>query len=142
MIRIERTFPASPARVFTAWTDPGELAAWLWGSLSDDVTATVDLRVGGAYECSTARPDGERWSCLGEYLEIEPGARLAYTMRWTAPMGYEAPDERVTATFHAEGDSTRLIVEHDGVPAGAAERAHVQAWENMLDHLGKVIGPS
>ena len=55
VLRIERTFDAPVERVFRAWSDPGELSRWAWGSIGHDVTADVDLRVGGGYRIAWGR---------------------------------------------------------------------------------------
>ena len=49
-LRIVRVFDAPVDRVFRAWSVPRDLQQWAWGSLGNDVTAEVDLRVGGAFE--------------------------------------------------------------------------------------------
>ena len=95
-LRLEREFNAPVARVFEAWTDPKILERWAWGSLGDDVTAVLDLRVGGTYRIETGTPEGPRWVFSGTYLLVLPDERLEYSVQWDAPMGYESPDEKIT----------------------------------------------
>ncbi|MCP3904713.1 MAG: SRPBCC domain-containing protein, partial [Planctomycetes bacterium] len=57
-LEITRRFAAPPLTVYEAWTSEQAFAAWSWGDLASDVTATLDVRPGGAYEVATARPDG------------------------------------------------------------------------------------
>ena len=52
-VRIVQQFDAPPARIFRAWTVPEEMVQWMWGSMSKEVWAEVDLRVGGAYRVYT-----------------------------------------------------------------------------------------
>ncbi len=56
---VERTLPASPARVFSAFTDPARKAEWFRGP--DGWTATtreVDIRQGG-HETTAGEVPGE-----------------------------------------------------------------------------------
>ncbi|MCP3905749.1 MAG: SRPBCC domain-containing protein, partial [Planctomycetes bacterium] len=124
-----------PLTVYEAWTSEQAFAAWSWGDLASDVTATLDVRPGGAYEVATARPDGTTWAFKGTYEEIDPGRRLVYSLSWTAPMGYDTPGERVTVDFHADGDGTRMVMRHDGVPGAKARATHEHGWQNTFDHL-------
>ena len=139
VLRIEREFDAKPERVFAAWTSPGDLERWVWGSIGKDVAVEVDLRVGGRYRASTARPDGEAWVMSGVYLEVSPPRRLVYTVEWTAPMGYECPEERVTVDFVAAGAGTRMTFVHAGVPSPEARGAHEEGWSNTFDALAGVL---
>ena len=137
--RIERVFPAPPARVFEAWTAPDLLKRWAWGSLSRDVEADVDLRVGGDYAVSTKSREGDTWCFSGKFLEIDPGRRLVYTVRWDAPMGYEVGEERVTVEFSDRGQETVVTFLHEGAPAGIAAETHEQGWNNTFDMLTDVL---
>lgn len=42
--RLERVYPASPARVFAAWADPDAKARWFAGRADEH---QLDFRVGG-----------------------------------------------------------------------------------------------
>ena len=138
-VQLQRTFDASPQEVFEAWTRPELLAKWAWGSLSRDVEAEVDLRVGGTYRLTTARQDGEPWAFSGHYLEVVSGRRLAYTVEWTAPMGYESDGERVSVELRRRGEQTEVIFVHEGIPEEAARRVHAEGWSNTFDRLAEVL---
>ena len=54
-----------------------------------------------------SRPSGDRFHVSGEFLEIDPPSRLAYTFRWDEP----TPDDRetvVTLTVAAPAGPTEL----------------------------------
>jgi len=137
VLSMERTFDASVDRVFRAWSDPGELAQWAWGSLGNDVNAEVDLRVGGTYRITTSQPGQPTLEFEGIYKDIVPDRRLVYSLHWDAPMGYEAPDERVTVEFVGRGEQTQVTFVHEGVPEGIARDTHEKGWANTFDTLAQ-----
>lgn len=149
-VRIERTFDAPPERVYRAWTEPATMARWMWAGMGGEPWAESDLRVGGAYRVYTKAPggthQGEGWSGMcGLYVEIQPGARLVYTVHWDADVFYNAPgnltlDEVVIVTFAPEGAGTRMVFAHMGVPADdQCVEAHRQGIAYTFDALAKLL---
>ncbi|MHC4416347.1 MAG: SRPBCC family protein [Planctomycetota bacterium] len=139
-VRIVRVFPAPASRVFAAWTKPEDLRKWAWGSLGSDVEVELELRVGGRYRISTQRADGATWSFTGTYLEIVPNAKLAYTLQWDAPLGYQSPTESVVVDFTDEGGTCRVSFDHQGVPDARSRDAHETGWQNTFDMLEGLLG--
>ena len=134
-LRIVRVFDAPVDRVFRAWSVPRDLQQWAWGSLGNDVTAEVDLRVGGAYRIETLRPEQVKWAFTGIYEQVDADRRLVYTVSWSVPMGYESPGERVTVDFVNREGKTEVVFVHEGVPEGPASATHDQGWNNTFDAL-------
>ncbi len=137
VLRMERTFDAPVDRVFRAWSDPGELARWAWGSIGKDVRADVDLRIGGAYRITTATTGQAPLAFEGTYEDVVPERRLVYSLHWDAPMGYDAPDERVTVEFVGRGEQTEVTFVHEGVPEGIARDTHEKGWADTFDTLAQ-----
>jgi uncharacterized protein YndB with AHSA1/START domain len=78
-VKLSRMVEASPQRVFEAMTDPEQVAEW-WGPEGFTCPeVTLDPRVGGAYRIAMQPPEGELFHLAGEYVEVEPASRLAYT---------------------------------------------------------------
>src|SRR5262249_9413879 len=73
-----RTISAAGERVFNAWLGPATLARFMLPGDASHATAEVDARVGGQFRIVMAhgRNGAEHW---GEYLVIEPPARLSFT---------------------------------------------------------------
>ena len=140
-LRMERTFDAPADRVFHAWSDPRQLERWAWGSIGHDVTADVDLRVGGTYRIAMTQSDESTVAFEGTYEDVVPGRKLVYSVHWDAPMGYDAPDERVTVEFlDRAGVQTHVTFVHEGVPDDAIARdTHEQGWANTFDTLAKLL---
>lgn len=77
---IERTYAASPARVFNAWADPAAKARWFVGP--DEWSRSkheLDFRVGGRERVSGGPPEGPIHSFDGRYQDIVPNQRIIYT---------------------------------------------------------------
>jgi len=76
---ITRIFDAPRDVVYAAWTQPEHLARW-WGPENfTNPVCEMDLRPGGRFHIVMEGPDGERYPMKGEYLEVVPGERFAYT---------------------------------------------------------------
>ena len=83
-LRMERTFEAPAQAVFDAWTSEEVIRRW-WHAEHDWETteAEVDLRVGGAVRVVMRNPHEDvEYGGGGNYTEIEPPTRLAFTWIW------------------------------------------------------------
>jgi uncharacterized protein YndB with AHSA1/START domain len=71
------------------------------------------------------------------YREILPPERLVYTHRWlTDP---EPVETLITVEFHAEGDSTRVVMVHEGFLSAEARDGHEAGWSSCFDKLEKLV---
>jgi uncharacterized protein YndB with AHSA1/START domain len=129
---VRRTIRASAERVFAAWTQPQHLCAW-WGPRPVTCSAAeVNLCVGGRYRIVNALPDGTTIAIDGEFLEVEPPAKLVYTWR----IGQESEQSSlVTVRFEAHGDVTEVIVIHDQISSEPVRDSHEKGWIGCLDGL-------
>lgn len=106
---IERTYDASPARVFAAWASAAARATWALPG--DDWVMVEDedhFRPGG-HEVSRFGPPGEpRFRAETHYLDIVPDQRIvmAGTM---AEDGRHISASLATVELVPAGDGTRLI---------------------------------
>src|ERR1700690_3603714 len=77
---IERTYDASPQRVFDAWADPAAKAQWFGPPEKPDYS--LDFRVGGREHLPVHAPDGPTFTMDAVYQDIVPGHRIihAYDM--------------------------------------------------------------
>jgi Activator of Hsp90 ATPase homolog 1-like protein len=86
--------------------------------------------------CSPRR--GDLFHLTGEFREVDPPSRLAYTFRWEPP----DPDERqtvVTLAFHKVDGSTEVDFTQ-GVFATEARRAlHEQGWTESFGRLQELL---
>jgi uncharacterized protein YndB with AHSA1/START domain len=88
-IRVERTFDAPRAHVFSVWTDPKLIPEW-WGD--GTVVEEMDVRPGGTYRFRTAYGVVE-----GEFREVDAPKRLVQTFQnLTQTMRFATTEERDT----------------------------------------------
>ena len=137
---MKRVLPAPRPLVFKACTEPDELAKW-WGPRGFTApSVAVDLAVGGSYRIAMQPPDRDLFYLSGEFRELDPPARLAYTFRWEDP----DPDDQetvVTLSLGDLGESTELVVTQRAFATEARLALHEQGWTESLDRLQELISP-
>jgi uncharacterized protein YndB with AHSA1/START domain len=134
MLRLERILPAARDRVLSAFIDPVQLPNW-WGPAGFTVPRVeLDVRKGGRYRIEMQPSEGKPFWAYGEYREVEPPSRLAYTFEWDPP----TPDDQptlVTLALLPVGERTRLVVEHGPFKTDERYVLHEAGWKDTLDRL-------
>jgi uncharacterized protein YndB with AHSA1/START domain len=140
-LEVRRLVRASPARVWAAWTDPTQLAAW-WGPPGVRCTgATLDLRPGGRYRIDHRFPDGRTLAITGELVAVTAPVELVYT--WTLEPGpADQVAELVTVRFEARADATEVVVVHERITDPARRADHAAGWDGCLDGLAAHVAPA
>lgn len=134
-----RTFAAPRERVFAAWTDPAQLAQWFCPPEAETFKAEVDLRVGGRYTIGMKnRETGAEHITNGTYKEVSPPEKLVFTWLWEG-QDPETHTTLVTLTFRDLGDTTELVLKHEGFPDQNMCGQHNQGWVGCLDSLDRFI---
>ncbi|MEU0221157.1 SRPBCC domain-containing protein [Streptomyces sp. NPDC006265] len=138
-VRLRRTLNGSCPVVFRELTDPRELARW-WGPDGFTIPSVEsDLRPGGAYRIAMRRPEGELFYLVGEFLQVEPPERLAYTFRWEDP----DPEDRetvVTLSLHdIDPARSELILEQGDFASERRRALHEEGWRQGLGKLGELL---
>jgi uncharacterized protein YndB with AHSA1/START domain len=138
-LRLKRILPAPRAVVWRALTDSEELAKW-WGPKGfTSPSVDFDPQVGGSYRIAMQPPDGELFHLSGEFREVDPPARLAYTFRWDPP----DPDDRETlATLSLEnrGDQTELLFTQGEFATEERRALHEGGWTDGFERLEQLLG--
>lgn len=138
-VRLRRALDGSCPVVFRELTDPRELARW-WGPDGFTIPSVEsDLRPGGAYRIAMRPPEGELFYLVGEFLQVEPPERLAYTFRWEDP----DPEDRetvVTLSLHDIAPArSELIVEQGDFASERRRALHEEGWSQGLGKLGELL---
>lgn len=133
-LQLSRVLPLPRAVVFRAFSSADELAQW-WGP-EGFTTPTVDFepRVGARYRIEMQPPDGERFHLSGEFREVEPPARLAFTFAWEDP----DPDDvenLVELSFRDLGDSTEIGLIQGPFKTEPRRELHRNGWTESFDRL-------
>jgi uncharacterized protein YndB with AHSA1/START domain len=111
---IERSYPASPKRVFNAWADPKAKARWFdspadWQTLE----ASFDFRVGGRETNRGGPKGGAVHSFNAIYQDIVPNERIIYNY------DMHLDETRIsvsltTVEFKPDGTGTKLVFTEQG----------------------------
>jgi uncharacterized protein YndB with AHSA1/START domain len=135
---IERTFDASPDRVYSAWADPAAKAHW-FGPPEGNTGLELDFRVGGRERNSGAAEEGgEVYTYDALYMDIVPGQRIVYT--------YEMYKEKErisvsqgTVEFAPSGGGTRMTYTDQGAYLDGADTPEMRehGTRELFDALEK-----
>jgi uncharacterized protein YndB with AHSA1/START domain len=106
---IERTYDATPARVFAAWADPEAKARW-FGADADQFE--LDFRIGGR-EVNRGSVQGRVFTYEALYQDIVEHERIVYTYDMHMD-GTRISVSLATVEFKPEGEGTRLVFTEQG----------------------------
>lgn len=140
---IERTFDASPARVFAAWSEPEARYRWFVSGEGFEVgDYRHDFRVGG-HEHSRFRSQ-ERGSTFTNdtwYQDIVPGERIVFTYVMDED-GRRFSISLATAEFRADGAGTKLLFTEQVAFLEGADGPDMrkEGWTYLFEQLAKELG--
>ncbi len=146
----ERTFNASPDKLWRVWNDPDLIKKW-WGP--KDYTAPFirnDPRVGGTYLLSMKSPKGETVWNTGVYKEVLPNIRSVSAMSFSDAAGKAIPGSQapvpghwpneiiVTTEFTESGGKTKVTVTEVGIPLFVKILSKI-AWQQQFDKVESLL---
>jgi uncharacterized protein YndB with AHSA1/START domain len=133
-LELGRVLPAARAVVFEAFRDPSGLAAW-WGPQGFTVASLqYQPRIGERYRIEMQPPEGEPFHLTGEFREVDPPSRLAFTFVWEDP----DPDDVETLAslaFRDLGGSTEVALVQGPFKTEARRSLHRDGWGDSFDKL-------
>jgi uncharacterized protein YndB with AHSA1/START domain len=140
-LELRRVLPAAPAVVFRAFSASDEVAKW-WGP-EGFTTPSLEFvpRAGDSYRIEMQPPEGEPFCLTGEFREVDPPARLAYSFVWEDP----DPDDVATLvelSFRDLGESTKVVVTQGPFKTEARRELHRDGWTDSFRRLEEFMtGP-
>jgi uncharacterized protein YndB with AHSA1/START domain len=138
MLELERVLPEPPPVVFLAFTDPNELVKW-WGPKGFTVPSLLfQARVGETYRIEMQPPEGDPFHLTGEFRELDPPTRLAYTFAWEEP----DPDDvetLVDLSLRDLGESTEVALTQGPFKTEARRALHRDGWTDSFDQLERLL---
>ncbi len=148
---IERVFRSPVDLVWRMWTDPEHFKRWYGPDGATIPVAKMDVRVGGTrlvcMEMQTPNGAMQMWF-TGEYREVVERERLVYTESMSdehgnvssasdmgMPEGHPVTTE-VRVTLEDLGGLTKMVMTHEGVPAGSpGATGWTMAFEKLTAYL-------
>lgn len=147
VLTIERSFRATPAQVYAAWTDPAVLPLWFGPDGFTCRTHAIDVREGGEWRFDMVGhgmtyPNRHRWTALvppGSSSDGQSGAGEG-RIEFLLDGGDDAePPKAVVVRLIPEGEGTRLVQSMTfPSPEGAAEARSYGALEKGQETLRKL----
>ncbi len=131
---VERTYAASPARVFQAWSDVNSKAKWF------SKPEIFEFRVGGREYSSGGLPEGPVFTFDACYQEIVPEERIVYSY------SLDSDDIRMsvsitTVELFPTESGTKLVFTEQGAFFDGHDTPEIRehGTNEMLDALGKSL---
>ena len=125
-IKVETNVHAPIEKVWDAYTTPSDIVQW--NAASDDwhtVTATVDLRAGGAFSSRMEAKDGSvGFDFAGIYTNIVPKHLIEYTVG----------DRNAKVEFDQRSDCVVVTVSFDAESTHSVEQQQA-GWQAILDNF-------
>lgn len=139
-VSLHRIIPASPEKVFRAFSDPVAHAAWLppYGFVC--TVQQMDFEVGGKYQMTFINfSTGNGHSFGGTYVDIKPNALIKYTDQFDDPT---MPGEMTTTVWlNNVTCGTELKILQEGIPAAIPADMCQLGWQDSLDKLIRLVVP-
>ena len=126
-VRQETLIDADASTVFAFLTDADRLTRWM------GVSATLEPRAGGLYLVDMANGNVVR----GEFKEVVPVSRLAYSFGWDAGGKLPPGGSLVEIDLIPQNGGTLVRLTHSGLPADLVE-SHTAGWAYYYARLAVV----
>jgi uncharacterized protein YndB with AHSA1/START domain len=135
---LTRAVPAPRPVVFEAFATSQRLAQW-WGPAGFTIPSLdFDPRVGEPYRIEMQPPEGDPFHLHGEFREVEPASRLAFTFAWDPP----DPDDvetLVELSFGDLGEGTEVGLTQGSFKTEDRVELHRAGWTDSLDKLERLL---
>lgn len=139
-VQVTRQFSASREAVFAALTKSEAIMQWFGPDGATTRVADVDLRPGGRYRFEIHGSEGGIHGVGGEYVEIDPPARLVFTWMWEqAENDNGGQDSLVTIELVERADGTELTLTHEKIRDAELRERHSWGWNSGFDCLERYL---
>lgn len=128
-VHAEIQVAAPQATVFAFLTDPDKLVRWV-GS------ARTEPRPGGIYLVNVR----EKHSARGEFTEVIPVHRLAYSFGWEGRPDVPPGSSLIEIDLVEKDGGTLVHFTHSGLPNEEERVAHAKGWKHYLGRLAIAAG--
>ena len=137
-LELDRTFSAPAPAVFEAFTDPEQLARW-WGPEGFTIPRLdFEPRPGAPYRIEMQPPEGDSFHLKGEFREVDPPARIAFTFVWE-PADADDVETLASLSFEDLGESTRVAFTQSAFKTEERRELHRGGWTESFDKLERFL---
>ena len=137
-LQLERVLPARRADAFARFTDPERLAQW-WGPEGFTIpTLDFPARADENYRIEMQPPEGDSFWLRGEFREVDPPAKLAFTFVWE-PADPDDVETLVELSFEERGDSTDVALRQGPFKTEERRELHRGGWTESFDKLERLL---
>ena len=126
----EVSIEARPETVWEFLVDPLKAIQWM------GLSAALEARRGGRYSVEVIPGH----AVLGEFTEVVPHRRLAFTWGWKGSETVPPGSSTVVFELMAKGNGTLLRLTHRDLPSSEAAASHTHGWDHYLERLAKMAG--
>ena len=138
---IERSYPATPERVFGAFSDPAKKRRWFAeGEESEMEKFEMDFRVGGRESVRFRAKNGMTFTNETTYQDILPDRHIVFS--YTMSLGdRRISSSQATAEFIPDDRGTKLIFTEQGAFFEGADgpKMREDGWRQLLGQLAKQL---
>ncbi len=142
-LRLSRVFHAPRETVFRAWGSAGYVKRWFCPETFTAPEATVEMRVGGAFDVCMRSPAGEQHWVRGRFVEVTPHTRLVIDMTCTDDGGKALFRALTEVDFADALGGTRMDVVQSytliDLSVGWMIAGAPEGWRSTLDKLEQEV---
>ncbi len=143
---VRRVLNATPELAFKAWTSAEHIQQWMRPEPGMEVPfASMDLQVGGKFRIQMKKPDGEFFTAVGVFKEVNAPTRLVYTWDWEKDGSgeefgeVEGKPSLVTVEFIERGERTEFVLLHTRFATVESRDGHAQGWDKLVESFAKLV---
>jgi len=146
----ERTFNASPDKLWRIWNDPDAIEKWRGPRHYTAPIIRNDPRIGRTYLWSMKSPEGEMSWTTGVYKKVLPNVRIVSPMSFGDATGRPIPGSKVPVPGHwpneilmvtdftQSGGKTKVTVTEVGIPLIVKLLSKI-AWQQQIDKVETIL---
>jgi uncharacterized protein YndB with AHSA1/START domain len=150
-LTIERTYRATPDRIWELWTTPAGIERWWAPDGFEAKVAKLELEPGGELHHSLTATAPEQIEFMQNagmplttharkrFTEVEPVRRLAYVSEVDFVPEVEPYEQLTTVELVPEADGVRVVMELEPMHDEVWTQRLVAGRENELDNLGRLV---
>src|SRR6185312_3874391 len=141
-VRVSRAFSAPRETVFRAWSSADAVKRWFCPDGYSVPEATVEMRVGGAFEVCMRSPEGQDHWTKGTFTEVRAPERLVIDHRVIDPCGGGPLFSALTEVDFIDKGCASTLIEvaqtytlADPAQAERMIKGAPEGWRQTLDKL-------